>query len=645
MQGFMITLLTCSVTMSALALLYMAFVPALSKRYSTKWLYYAWLAIVIGLIIPFRPQLGGSAIVKVDIPSGMAIPIAQLGNDQPPSIFPVETPIDGATPSFAPTAFPWWQIAAAVWLAGVAAFLANSFIKHCSFLKIARRWSEDSMDEKTLALLNTLKADMGIAKPIGIRLSSSVGSPTLASFANPLIFLPTKELTQDELRFIIRHELVHFKRKDLLYRYSVLAATALHWFNPVVHLMARAINALCEMSCDGEVVQNADMDTRLSYSEAIIGVVGHKSRMTTALSTNFYGGKKGMRIRLSSVMDDRNKKAGIIINCLVLALVLGTGLVFSASPAQPTDSFALTQQNEDSASEDTYDGSYSSTDDGTDDGADDGAYDDAYYDAYDGATDVVADYVQHGPRHFTGAGSMEKALEADGMVGVVGVNLNTGWAYARELDLFWDTQVSDPEQALAYMQKRSDYAIEQGNVRYVDVYGFDGETVIDTFKVEETGEVLHGNPLIESKRPQSSGTGIGCGYDPKTGEGIVFGPGYDNTLFSGVVSEEELREIAQHIHETTDKYIPPDIEALMSKNLSSEQQKRLPSFELGDDGLYRIDAVSADGSRGWSIYDPAAGTISHFDENGAGRGSRKVSSQEDVEAFAAAVRKNWLDWN
>ena len=40
MPGFMITLLICSITMSALALLYMALTPFLAKRYSEKVRYF-----------------------------------------------------------------------------------------------------------------------------------------------------------------------------------------------------------------------------------------------------------------------------------------------------------------------------------------------------------------------------------------------------------------------------------------------------------------------------------------------------------------------------------------------------------------------------------------------------------------------------
>ena len=71
MQNFIITLLICSITMSALALLYMAATPLLAKRYSVSGRYYAWLIFVIGLIIPFRPRLG-NPIVRVDLPGNTA---------------------------------------------------------------------------------------------------------------------------------------------------------------------------------------------------------------------------------------------------------------------------------------------------------------------------------------------------------------------------------------------------------------------------------------------------------------------------------------------------------------------------------------------------------------------------------------------
>ena len=319
MQNFVITLLTCSVSMSALTLIYMACTPFLIKRYSEKWLYYAWLVVVIGLIIPFRPRWNVMPVFQIGS-------VAQTGDG---ALIPTAQMMGGNVYFVAPNVF-WLQIAATVWLAGVIAFLSYHVVRHYLFVKMTKRWSVSVTDEQTLDLMQTLKKEMDITKRIDLNVCSSAGSPMLIGLVKPRIFIPTAEMAHDELRYILKHELVHYKRKDILYKYLVLAATAANWFNPVVYLAAKEIANLCEMSCDAEVVKNEDADTRQFYSETIIGVVKYKSKLKTALSTNYYGGKNGMRKRISTIMSMNNKKAGVVVACIALVITLGTGFVFAA---------------------------------------------------------------------------------------------------------------------------------------------------------------------------------------------------------------------------------------------------------------------------------------------------------------------------
>jgi len=154
---------------------------------------------------------------------------------------------------------------------------------------------------------------------------------------NPRIVLPTSKIAEDELRFVIKHELVHYKRKDLYYKFLVFIARAVHWFNPFVYLTARAVNEQCELSCDAEIVRDTNADTRLKYSEAIIGVVNYKSKFKTILSTNFYGGKKGMKKRISSIMDTGNKRMGIVIISIMLIATICTGFAFAKNQNDISD--------------------------------------------------------------------------------------------------------------------------------------------------------------------------------------------------------------------------------------------------------------------------------------------------------------------
>jgi len=357
MQEFMIALLTCSVTMSILALFYMAITPFLSKRYSVKGRYYAWLIIIVGLIIPFRPQFN-NAIVQIDIPSETArtpiiyitpavqaeseltdiinpagnasiLPSTELFIDNDAVLPFMESPVNDTVLPSVTVSLSWWQITAAIWLIGLITFFAVHIIRHYRFIKIIKRWSETVTDENTLTILQNLKNEMGISKKINLYKNSDIGSPIMVGFINPRILLPHEEIEESELRFVLKHELIHYKRKDLYFKLLVMIATAVHWFNPVVYLMSRAINVQCELSCDEETVRGTDANTRQQYSETIIGVIRYKSKIKTALSTNFYGGKKGMKSRISSIMDTGKKRIGIAVVCIMLIITMGTGIVFA----------------------------------------------------------------------------------------------------------------------------------------------------------------------------------------------------------------------------------------------------------------------------------------------------------------------------
>lgn len=180
MRSFLVTLLICSVTMSVTALCYMAVTPLLAKHYSVKVLYYSWLVVVLGLIIPFRPKCS-NAIVKVNMPDSTAGPVVRIGTGAAAAL-----PASGPhTVSAALPVVPWWQITAALWLAGMILFLACHIIRHYRFLKLVSRWSDDITDNRTLALFQRLKTQMGLSREIGLQTCESIGSPMMTGFANP----------------------------------------------------------------------------------------------------------------------------------------------------------------------------------------------------------------------------------------------------------------------------------------------------------------------------------------------------------------------------------------------------------------------------------------------------------------------------
>ena len=353
MSQLILALLICSATMSVLALIFMMITPMLTKRYSVQTCYYAWLIVVIGLIIPFRPQWHHS-IIQVDVPDNTAVAAApstepghpnggqsenlspvtiKFGNN-PVRYLPPAAPLNlnpnpaTGLPADADAVLPgfsWWQIAALGWLIGLTVFLARHGIKHCRFIRMVNRWSERVTDARSMSLLKALQAEMGIQKSVTLYQCPGIGSPMLTGLRNPRILLPAADLAPDSLSFVLTHELVHHKRKDLYYKCLILIATAIHWFNPIVYLMAKTIDVQCELSCDAEVVKSADPGTRHHYSKTIIDLVKYKSSLKTSLSTNFYGGRKCMKNRIQLIMDTGKKRTGIAVLLVAILIIAGTG--------------------------------------------------------------------------------------------------------------------------------------------------------------------------------------------------------------------------------------------------------------------------------------------------------------------------------
>jgi beta-lactamase regulating signal transducer with metallopeptidase domain len=81
------------------------------------------------------------------------------------------------------------------------------------------------------------------------------------------------------------HELTHFKRGDMFYKWLVQLVICLHWFNPLVHLMGRVINKDCEFSCDEAVIKNLDYQDMRAYGDTLLNAIGVGGVYKSALSS------------------------------------------------------------------------------------------------------------------------------------------------------------------------------------------------------------------------------------------------------------------------------------------------------------------------------------------------------------------------
>lgn len=306
--------------MSVITLLYTSIMPVISRRYTPKWRYLIWLMIAVFWILPFP------FIPRVNL-SFIPVQVQDI------SLSPVQ-PIINAFPAISNTknnvnnssTISIWLVLIFIWIIGVISVFVFHALRNRCFMKMVRRWSNPITDLEHLELLNNLKSELRIKTQVELSVCQTIPSPMLVGYLRPTILLPPINLTSNELSLILKHELIHLKRHDLWFKLLILTATSLHWFNPVVYLMAKATALQCEISCDASVLQSANFQQRKQYGEMIIGVVRNGATLHTALSTNFYGGKRGMEKRIASILDTKPKKAGSAVLCLLLIAFVTFGV-------------------------------------------------------------------------------------------------------------------------------------------------------------------------------------------------------------------------------------------------------------------------------------------------------------------------------
>lgn len=343
MQSLFIRYLLCGLTMTLAALLVLPALPWLRKKASARSLYAALLLLMLGFLIPIRPAIPVAVPAYPSYAPVMPSPTAHTTSGQ---VYAYQTPspytYSENTPPVihyepAPAGLSASAVLLLLWCAGTAATLGYGILKHLRFQRIARRWSEPVTDIAVLALFEGEKSALRIRRKIAIRKCPLMTTPLLAGVLHPTVYLPEPPMQTQALSLVLRHELLHFKRGDLYAKALTLAAKALHWYNPVMYWLDRALSLQCEIACDAAVLRYENLHIRTQYAEAIVSVMRSQSALHTALSTGFRGGMEDMKKRLINLLDGSRKRLGIWVLCAVLLLTALGGIALASNQPLPTE--------------------------------------------------------------------------------------------------------------------------------------------------------------------------------------------------------------------------------------------------------------------------------------------------------------------
>lgn len=357
MTALMKLILSLSLSGSLLILLLLLFRPLYRNRLSKSWQYYIWIVVILRLLLPTTPEtsLAGSlfSLEEMRRADSTATPVSP--NDQSMTAYNTikheagssdDLIRDAATAENSPSASAvspdkeayngdHSQIFFFLWLTGALLLFVRKLTVYQSFVKYVDAGSRPLEDIGLLESFGHIMEQNRIKGAVDLYVNSLVSSPLLIGFLRPRIILPHTSLSESDFYYTALHELTHYRRRDMFYKWLSQLTVCLHWFNPCVYLMSREINRLCELSCDERVIATLSDNARKSYGTTLVNAVGAGgSYKDTLASVTLHESKELLKGRLNAIMQYKKCSKPIkFITLLVTGFLLGAATVLGAYAA------------------------------------------------------------------------------------------------------------------------------------------------------------------------------------------------------------------------------------------------------------------------------------------------------------------------
>ena len=343
MNEFMKILLSLSVSGALLLLLILGLKPLYKKRFSKRWQYYIWIVVALRFLLPFTPDttIVGSLFEKFDtaaitneIPTSPNVPVpADTGNSKAE---PTQTNREITTAAMREP-FNKYVCLFFIWSALALVLFVRKVTVYQGFIQYIKAGNKEVSDIKILNLLSDCEEKLNIKTRVELSRNSLIASPMMIGFFRPRIILPVGELEDKELSYIFVHELIHYKQRDMFYKWLIQIVVCAHWFNPFVYLLEREVNKSCELSCDEIVLSVLDDSAKREYGDTLIFFFKSNNLYKSSLaSVTLTEGAEQLKERLGAIMKFRKKSKVVIAITAIFTVAVCVCFFVTGAYAAPS---------------------------------------------------------------------------------------------------------------------------------------------------------------------------------------------------------------------------------------------------------------------------------------------------------------------
>lgn len=215
-----------------------------------------------------------------------------------------------------------------LWILGIIIMIILA-IRSALFLHSLKKSASPLEDQDVQKLYRRCLNDTNITKSIPVYSAAYLKSPVIAGFWKPCIFLPVhliSDKNETDIRYMLLHELQHYKHKDGFINYLINLAGMIYWFNPFVWYALKEMRGDREIACDSSVLNLLKSDDYVTYGNTLINFAEKISLTPFPFSSGIGGNMKQMKRRILNIASYEKptlqKKLKSFIAFLMISILL-----------------------------------------------------------------------------------------------------------------------------------------------------------------------------------------------------------------------------------------------------------------------------------------------------------------------------------
>jgi len=227
-----------------------------------------------------------------------------------------------------------------IWIIGILAMILLVF-KSKSRLSKLKNSALPLQNSEVRRLYNNCLAEMSIKKDIPVYSTAFLKSPIIVGYWKPCIYLPIHLISDykaTDMRYMLLHELQHYKHKDALINYLMNIAGVIYWFNPFVWYALREMRNDREVACDTSVLKMLNENDYEDYGNTLINFAEKVSLTPFPFATGISGNMRQMKKRIMNIASYEKpsfwkRLKGITAFMLTAVLLIGLAPMLSTYAA------------------------------------------------------------------------------------------------------------------------------------------------------------------------------------------------------------------------------------------------------------------------------------------------------------------------